>query len=220
MYGRRVAQFRVNGVCLGKVFVASISADRDDATHPGPLRCQQPVAAVFDHHAFCGGQPQSLRREFVNLGVRFLSRHDVTGEDCGEPSVTRFTEQTLDNQRYRAFIRSGADGQCQSRRDCFIDQPGNSGPQRQLSVPDNLHEDIGLGPVQIPDECIAVVDANGPVRIVEVLAHALFAARDLQQLTIRLDTPLDPQVSSGERAIERHTVAVTFGVDENAVAVE
>ena len=187
---------------------------------PAPFAASSPLrlSSITTHSA--AASPNRLRREFVNLGVRLLSRHDVTGEDCGEPSVTRFTEQTFDDQRYRAFIRSGADGQCQSRRNCFIDQPGNSGPQRQLSVPDNLHEDIGFGPVQIPDECIAVVDANGPVRIVEVVAHALLAARDLQQLTIRLDTPLDPQVSSGERAIERHTVAVTFGVDENAVAVE
>jgi hypothetical protein len=134
--------------------------------------------------------------------------------------VTRFTEQALDDQRYRAFVRSGADGQRQTSRNRFIDQPRNSGPQRQLTVLDNLHEDVGLGPVQIPDECIAVVDANGPIRLVEVVAHALFAARDLQQLTVRLDTPLDPQVFCGKRAIERHTVSVTFGVDENAVAVE
>ncbi len=62
--------------------------------------------------------------------------------------------------------------------------------------------------------------AFGPARLVEVVRHALLAARDLEQLAVEIDVPLRVDPGGLERAVERDAMAVPLGVDEHTVAVE
>src|SRR5690606_13229050 len=101
----------------------------------------------------------------------------------------------------RVLVRGRADGQADARGARLVDDADNTGAQRQLARRDELLKDRGLALVQLRDQRLGRV-ARGPAVRVEVVRHALLAARDLKELAVKLDAPRDVEPGLLERFVE------------------
>src|SRR5690606_21391404 len=202
-----------------EVLVDRVGARRDEDRHAGAARGEQTVTAVLDHHAARAGQAEPLLREIVDLGIRFLARHDIAGEDELELLLALGAHQ-VEHAVDGVGVRRRADAEPDARGGSLVDDAVDARTQRQLSARDQLLEELGLELVEVEDERVLVLRLGRPAELVEVRAHPLLAASDLEQLAIEIDVPRDVETALGESAVERDAMAVALRVDEDSVAVE
>ncbi len=102
---------------------------------------------------------------------------------------------------------------------------GDARTRRQLAGPDHLDIQLGLALVPLRHFCrlalrIGRQTGLGHERGREQRGHALLATADAEGRPVLLLGPLHGQAELTEGLIERRQVPVSFGVSEDAVAVE
>lgn len=80
---------------------------------------------------------------------------------------------------------------------------------------------LGFAAVQIGDKTSEVCGTfKRPVELVQKVQDALFAARDTQQPSIKIDCPVPVQPGIAEGSVEGNPVTVPFGIGQGPIDIK
>ena len=192
-----------------------------DGAQTGPQGRAHPVVRVLQGDTGRSRQAHALQGPGVDVRRRLLLRDHVAGGNDLEPVDDPGLAAVL--QQGRDVLRGGGgrDPQTYPGGPGLPQEPQHPGTQRDAPLPQQIDEVPGLAAVQIGDEGIEV-RRTAPVRAppLQVVAHALLAAGDGEELAVEIHIPMPVQAGLGEGGIEGRPVTVTLGIGQGSIDIE
>mmetsp|Transcript_2328 Transcript_2328/g.4617 ORF Transcript_2328/g.4617 Transcript_2328/m.4617 type:complete len:235 (+) Transcript_2328:483-1187(+) len=216
-----LAQFVDNHLRPREILLRRIARLGDYARNTSCHGSTHADMTVLHDHAPRLIQPHLLDGHQIHVRRRFLLPDHVAGVHVKFPRAT-FAHEGGNEIGYGLFVGGGTDGQSDVGGDGIVDEAEDAGSQWDFTVVDELHEDVGFLEVEVQyfGGAVRFGDLSRPADLIPMSRHTLLPATHLQQRSVSLLAPFLLNAILLERHVERQTMAIAFGIGEDAVAVE